>query len=192
MFNNILEKDAVGLRRCVNVKVLDVTSRLHFLSMHSHFCSFFWAALWLRCLRSRLFWASSHVYCNQSGVVSGWDVTDLRTGELLSQGAKSDRGGEDQGGKNCSTAGAVSVLVRRKSWHELHLSVVMERISVSVMYEDALGGHSWRDPGVSLQSQWACSCALNVHHIKGGGCFHQVRWWGESRQTPLSLMESPY
>lgn len=41
---------------------------------------------------------------------------------------KTDRGGEDEGEKHLA-AGAVSVLVWRKSRHELHLSVVIERIS---------------------------------------------------------------
>lgn len=51
---------------------------------------FFWAVLGERLrlgwLRSRLYWASPHVHCNQSGVVSGWDLTDLRTGEVCHRG----------------------------------------------------------------------------------------------------------
>ncbi len=56
------------------------------------------------------------------------EISQIWEQERFVTEVKADRGGEDEGEK-CLAAGAASVLVWRKSWHELHLSVVIERIS---------------------------------------------------------------
>lgn len=83
----------------------------------------------LRWVRSRLYWASSHVHCkpvwrgqwlrshrfeNRRGLSRRWKLTGVEKMRVK---------------KNRWAAGSVCAWVWRKSWHELHLSVVIKRIS---------------------------------------------------------------
>lgn len=68
----------------------------------------------------------------------------------------------------------------------LHLSVAIERISWVWCTKKRT------EPWCISQVTWVCSCALNVQYIREGSCFHQINWWSESKQKPLSLIEIPY
>lgn len=144
-----------------------------------------WEQLQLRWLRSQPYSASSHVYCNQPAVVNDWHLNDLRTEVTREEKMKE---------KNHLAAGPVSVLLCRKSWHKLHLSAVMEKIS-RLWFSDV---QKWTElPQLTgswsiSQDTWVCSCALNAQHIRDGSCFHQIDRWGESEQKPLSFMDFPY
>lgn len=60
-------------------------------------------ALSFRWLRSRLYWASSHVH--QTGAVSGQRYrADLRTGEVCHWGENQQGGGVDEGGTHLSVS----------------------------------------------------------------------------------------
>lgn len=52
------------------------------------------------------------------------EISQIWAQERFVTEVKTDRGGEDEGEKHLA-AGTVSVLVWRKSWHKLHLSVVI-------------------------------------------------------------------
>lgn len=58
------------------------------------------------------------------------EISQIWEQESFVTEVESDRGGEDEGQKR-TAAGAVSVWVWEKSWHELHLSVVIEKISTA-------------------------------------------------------------
>lgn len=156
--------------------------RLQFLSIFSavSFRTVLAERLWFKPLRSRLYWASSHVH--QSGMVSGWDPTDLTTGEVCHRG-ESWHGGEMK--EKSFWLQQLSVLVWRKSRHELHLSAVVDRISragVGDVWKWTELPHSWRDPGIFLESQGPRSCALEVQHFikwtdeQNPGTIHYLLW----------------
>lgn len=78
----------------------------------------------LDCIRSLLTSAVTTLPWSAAEISQIWEQEPVVTE------VKSDRGGKDEGKeKSCLAAGTVSVLVWRKSWQELHLSEVIERIS---------------------------------------------------------------
>lgn len=138
-----------------------------------------------RWLRSRLYWASSHVH--QTGAVSGQRYrADLRTGEVCHRG-ENQQGG-DEGGTH------LSVSVWWESRHEFHLSAVIEDFqSVNRRCTEMCRRATADGLLVYFKSHrgyravhWKCNT------LGCGSSFYQVSQRRESRQKPLSLMEFCY